>query len=106
LVVLREALKENEMQTLEALTKKDRCAIARLIERKRGKRTTADERAAIVNKTAETLDIRISGGGTNATAYGCSSLNEDGWNNTVQWLDRNYPGWRGYPVTYPDGRVG
>lgn len=91
------------MQTLEALTKKDRCAISRLIERKRGKRTTADERAAIVNEAAGILDINISG---NVIMCDGSLLKQDGWNVTVQWLDRNYPGWRGYPVAYPDGHVG
>jgi len=96
-------LRKNEMQTLETLTRKDSCAIARLIERKRGKRTTADERAAIVNRTAEILGINISG---NVIACDGSPLKQDGWNTTVYWLDRNYPGWRGYPVTYPDGRVG
>jgi len=91
------------MQTLETLTKKDRCAIAALIEQKGGKTTTAEERAAIVNEAAEILDINISG---NVIACDGSPLRQDGWNATVYWLDRNYPGWRGYPVTYPDGRVG
>ena len=91
------------MQTLETLTRKDSCAIAQLIERKRGKRTTADERAAIVNKTAEILGINIFG---NVIVCEGLLLRQDGWNVTVYWLDRNHPGWRGYSVTYPDGRVG
>ena len=91
------------MQTLEALTRKDSCAIAALVEQEGGKKTTVEERAAIVNEAAGILDINISG---NVTACDGSPLRQDGWNATVHWLDRNHPGWRGYPVTYPDGRVG
>jgi len=94
------------MQTLETLTRKvpaPQGTIAALIEQRGGKTTTAEERAAIVNEAAEILDINISG---NVIACDGSPLRQDGWNATVYWLDRNYPGWRGYPVTYPDGRVG
>lgn len=27
------------------------------------------------------------------------------WNETIDWLDENHPGWRGYQVEYVDGRV-
>ena len=97
------------MQILEALvillgeTTKPQRTIAQLIEQEGGKKTTAEERAAIVNEAAGILNINISG---NVTACDGSPLRQDGWNATVHWLDRNYPGWRGYPVTYPDGRVG
>jgi len=98
LVVLREALKENEMQTLEALTKKDRCAIAALVEQSRAIGFVTDlvsqwERAEIVRKIARILKIPI-GTGTRGVSK---------WNATVLWLDSNHSEWRGYQVDYPIG---
>lgn len=28
------------------------------------------------------------------------------WNYAIDWLDDFHPGWRGYEVRYPDGRIG
>lgn len=28
------------------------------------------------------------------------------WNYAIAWLDDFCPGWRGYEVRYPDGRIG
>jgi hypothetical protein len=30
---------------------------------------------------------------------------ENYWNQTIDYLDHYHPGWRGYEVRYPDGRV-
>jgi len=91
------------MQTLEALTKKDRCAIAALVEQSRaigvvarGNNAGHNERDEVIGNVAKILGASTHAGGTS----------QAGWNAAVRWLDRNYPGWRGYPVTYPDGHVG
>ena len=91
------------MQTLETLTKKDSCAIAALVEQSRaigfvtrGNTAGWEARSEVVGNIAKILGASTHAGGTS----------ESGWNDAVRWLDRNYPGWRGYPVTYPDGRVG
>ena len=91
------------MQTLETLTRKDSCAIAALVEQSRaigivarGNTAGWEERSNIVGNVAKILGVSTHAGGTS----------ESGWNDAVRWLDLNHPGWRGYPVHYPNGRVG
>lgn len=38
--------------------------------------------------------------------YRLKSIHCGGWNDAIDVLERDYPGWRGYTITYPDGRVG
>lgn len=28
------------------------------------------------------------------------------WNDVINYLDRHHPGWRGYSIEYPSGRIG
>jgi len=83
------------MQTLETLTRKDSCAIARLVEQSRAIGFVTDlvsqeERAEIVRKIARILEVPV---GTGVSK----------WNATVLWLDSNHSDWRGYQVDYPIG---
>lgn len=34
-----------------------------------------------------------------------SNNHDISWNMVIDYLDRHHPGWRGYEVRYPDGRI-
>ncbi len=96
------------MQTLErtrSLTKKQISQIEKLVEESKAigmvtsKGDGINERAAIVNQVSQMLGFSLARSGQ-------ESNEGQGWNNTLRWLDDNHPGWRGYTVQYPGGRIG